>query len=704
MSPQAAEKFLGQTALLSGWAVNTSKGDSAGLPLAVGMKLGAAVEAASTSLMKGLLTNQSGSTAVVRAVTVAAAGIAMTATVLPVPLTSEESSAFQLPPALPLAGKLPFTVLGTVLKVSGQSSNTSLIGMSSVRWSFNPFVAGGASSSAAAKAINPVGDIISLSFTDTSGHAVGVNDLQDPIVLAVPTALTGQSQDDVERQMIDGQVPNCRWWNATLRQWVGDGCRTLRVDNGGSTLTCACTHLTDFGSCTSSGFDKLFLDLQAFGELWLSPLILCAQANALFSAQGLAALQAGGWASQGSAAAFYVLAIVLGIAMILAGLLDFRNAEDLERTWAAMEHVHWFDLSTVLKGMWNWITSPQRWKKDFARSVIDSHVALYLGISHGALDIIEEAQREGPSYKPGLEEAAGRHRFSLRAKIIKASHNIELYRSVVLDSFTFRDLPLHGGVCCGKWTWTLLRRYSSLLFRTFVTVHPLLFPAATDLYTLTSQRTLILTVQLLGSVFCSAFYFYQSGAALSAGTPEECMSDSLESRINRAVPISIVSALVAAGPSQLLYYSVSARPRGAHEPHLRRKDQLITCLFYLSGLGLCAFYLLFVAGFLANVNAPSANWWVLSAFLSLLSTTVLMPLGQAVLWASISVLLLRRDPSLVTVLYERPPPLERASDTAEGLPSHRVIFVKPASASTSGGDGLPGHVAGGSFLDVLPSA
>lgn len=296
------------------------------------------------------------------------------------------------------------------------------------------------------------------------------------------------------------------------------------------------------------------------------------------------------------------------------------------------------------------------------------------------------------------------YHFSLRARIIKASHNLELSRSVVLDSFTFRDLPLRGGVGCGKWTWTLLRRCSSLLFRTFVTVHPFLFPVAADLYTLTSQRALILAVQLLGSVFCSAIYFHQSGAALSAGTPEECMSDSLESRIKRAVPISIVSALVAAGPSQLLYYSVSARPRGAHEPHLRRKDQLITCLFYLTGLGLCTFYLLFVASFLANVNAPSANWWVLSAFLSLLSSTVLMPLGQAVLWASVSVLLLRRDPSLVTVLYERPPALERASDRAEGLPNHKVILVKPASASTSGGDDLPGQVAHGSFLDVLPSA
>ena len=45
-----------------------------------------------------------------------------------------------------------------------------------------------------------------------------------------------------------GRVPECKFWDANISDWAGDGCTVASYTN--SSITCECTHLTDFAGAT----------------------------------------------------------------------------------------------------------------------------------------------------------------------------------------------------------------------------------------------------------------------------------------------------------------------------------------------------------------------------------------------------------------------------------------------------------------------
>lgn len=632
--------------------------------------------------------------------TIEAGGIRLTAASLAVsPLSPQQVSM----PTLPLARDLPVSALLAVAQASGENSS---IGITSVRWkSVNPFGPATVVSGSTQQAVHPAGDVVSLTLTSAGGKPLVVKDLAQPIVLAIPAK--GKSQDVIEQLLIDGSHDLCRWFNETSQTWEGDGCRTLGLRKGGTEVVCSCTHLTTFGAFPSP-VELFGAEVRDFFEGIVEVLLYCASASALLSAAGLAAVGTGAWATLSAASFVFILMSLLGVALIASRVRDLHDRQELLEVWADLAHVRWFEFSRVLGDWWKFFKKPSSWPSHFVRSFINLHLALRLGICQGTLDIIEEAQRAPEGYAPLLSNTTQRSAWSMTVTVIKAARHKELLRVSVIDDFTLRSLRPRGGANVLVQALLLLRRMLKLWLWSFIAVHPLTGPVMIDIDTLASHRTLVLTVELLGSIWCTALYFHASGTSSASWSPDECVMSGLDGRLKVAIPVGVVSTLVASVPSMIIYNMVGARPSTVDRQAQQASVVISHCLFYLVGLGLCSFYLMYLASFLANVSAPSADYWVLSAVSTVLSSLVVAPFLKGSIFSTILVIILWRAPNLPQKIFEteREDGPERAkgeekkeTETPRG---HRVIHVREAAART--GPSLPGEVHGeeDNFGQILP--
>lgn len=248
--------------------------------------------------------------------------------------------------------------------------------------------------------------------------------------------------------------------------------------------------------------------------------------------------------------------------------------------------------------------------------------------------------------------------------------------------------------------------------RSFFAAHPITQLFLVDLDTLVSHQALVLFVQMLGSVWCSALYYYTSGVAQAPWSRSECVSFDLQSKLRIAIPVSIVSYLVALAPRLLIYNLIGARPRPAEQSRQRRIDAILFVLCYILGLGLCCFYLMYLAIFLANVHEDSAANWAMTAALMFMNSWLLFPLLQAVVSTVLTAILLWQDPSLPQRIFnlksdeaedtEKPQPVE------EELQSERPLRERKAQKVSMLADAcqiLPGQVEDPQdFSQVLPVA
>lgn len=603
---------------------------------------------------------------------------------LPVPADGEDAAAAPPPPGVPLAKSLPPCAVQTVTQASGlNASASSLIGLTSCRWtSLNPF--GNASYVAAdgtRKEVGPQSDVISLSVTDSKGKKVPLNELREPLVLAIPLSKLNLTQDELERMMTQNQVPDCRFWNVTESQWAGDGCKSMSIwDSGnGPELLCACTHLTSFAAFDS--FHNIFPDIVVdVSEFLYSTIILCARVDALFSPEGMAALNRGEWVTRVSATVFFVPAILIFLKLMLTAVWDVRHRKDLPWIWAGMEHVAWPSCLSAMGHMKNFLFKPWRWPLRASRFAMETVVAYDLGMHQVTLKIVEEAKFTEPGYAPSSRDLQGRDPDGSAALVAKASRQMAPYRDRVKDQFLFLNLPPRGSVGRRRWAWLLLRRFIFLQFRTFKAVHPLMFPALIDLYSFSSQRVIALAIQFLGSLFGCALY-YQQTTAIAVHSPKECTTTSFEQRLQKAIPISIVSAIISTCPSLLLYNMISARPRPDHWI-LQQKDRTMGVLFYFLGLCLCGFFLMYIAAFLANVSEESAESWMLSAAWTLASTVFLTPWAQSFFLVAWTVSCLYCFPTLADQIFwegEESAELKDDPETPKGVTATTRIMVRSAA-------------------------
>lgn len=692
MLPQDAQEVLNQAAAVTS-AFTMSEANSSGQQLSVNatQRLVATVEAVQSSLTRGLFRSFNGSQASTpQVLTVQSPALTMTVAALP-PASGQVTVGPGSLPGVPLAQNLPQEALAAATQaLASVGSGSSQIGISSCRWKgFNPL--GPAKISETQQEVKAAGDIISLSITDSKGKLLPIQNLGKPIVLAIPISLVKPNftQDDVEQMLLDGSFPQCRWWNETLRSWQGEGCKGMSLQKRGMELLCACTHLTTFGAFVSPlGERGLSMgDIEGvFQFLWMI-LTQCANVASLWSAEGTTALQAGTWASRGSASSVFIVMSLLLLALPLAFFVDRFNYQDLRAVWSRMEHVHWFDLKVALLNAHAFIWHPVLWKRSMARGLVLSVVGQRLGISQDTVEIILEAQRERPGFQPDLEETRNRPWLSLEATITKAACRMNLYKESVLEDFTFQGIPERESLPLWRWLGLLLRRACYLYLRTLIAGHPIMFLGLSDLYILPSQRALLFAVQYLGAIFGNAFWFQSAGMTLTFGSPDECIMTNLADRIHKALPVSLVCVLISAGPSQILYYMISARPRGENALSKARKDALLCALSYTLGFSLLVWYLLYLCAFLANVHESSAELWMLSAFQSVLCSLIVLPLLQALIYTGFVICFLLREPTLAADIFTDEPwrpssggkRREGAPEAEPGATEHRVIHVRAAA-------------------------
>ena len=105
----------------------------------------------------------------------------------------------------------------------------------------------------------------------------------------------------------------CRYWSVALGEWSSDGCELVSED--GDTVTCGCTHLTDFGTFAKTvlfegGLTSISLDISTI-DLQL-PFLSWAELLAAFETMGV-----GGW-----------LVFVFGYVAMLGAMLTLHRRDE----------------------------------------------------------------------------------------------------------------------------------------------------------------------------------------------------------------------------------------------------------------------------------------------------------------------------------------------------------------------------------------
>lgn len=670
-----------------------------GLPLALTQRLASVLEEGAAKLTLRMLQDYTASAALpnasvssAQAQMVSAGGITMLAAVVPVTVGKD----LQPMASLPLAAAVPFSALQVAFQ--NVSDNSTVVGFTSVRWSgLNPYggeICNISNSSFFQNSTAIISDVMSLSMFNSRGVPIQLQNLRLPIVVAIP--MLDLNQDDIEERLAMGHAPECRWWSDDTSCWASSGCQALGFWNNGKELLCACSHLTTFAAFMAPT-DIIGKVMGAVAQYLVVEVVECALAAALFSSEGLTALRSSLWVNRASAASFILLAVILPLWLLISAFWDKRNQKELRELWGQLGHVHDFELGLAIKETMYYLRTPKLWKYFAVRSVIETIAGSKLGICQGTVCVIEEAQQKGPGFNPDHVTGEERSRLSLAATVTKASSLLAEQKMEIVQEFTFEGCPTveEAGLC--KWGCWRVRRCTWLWLRAFAAGHSLRLLVVVDVYTLVIHRSFTLAVQLLGGVFCSAFYFHSSGTNLSIAAPARCQVETLDDRIRTCIPVGVVSMLVATGPSTMIYNMVTARPRS--EGQGRVWDRILEVLFFLIGTGLCSFYLLFVAAFLANVDDQAANLWMISALWTLVSSLLVMPLGQAALSVGLACYFLNWEPELRQHMLE---PLLDLSALEDGHVTARPRLGRlqngcddPAGASVG---------AGGNFTSILSTA
>lgn len=230
---------------------------------------------------------------------------------------------------------LPSSVYAAATASSLPNPCGSKIGMGSSRWASNPYGPSTAPGAAGRRLQqqNALGAVVSLSVTAPDGSAVAIRDLTTPIGMVIP--LQSSTYEDVEAALLGGSHPECRWWDKSSASWSTAGCRILGMDSGGTSLLCACTHLTPFGN-----FDGVMpVQAQAtdLGSQILAGLLaalLCANVK-IYTSAGFQTLRGMVWSERPSAIIFAVLLAAFFLGFVAGSSLDILNSR--RQSWKRAE-------------------------------------------------------------------------------------------------------------------------------------------------------------------------------------------------------------------------------------------------------------------------------------------------------------------------------------------------------------------------------
>lgn len=540
--------------------------------------------------------------------------------------TTSSKQAVTVPAAIPLAAPIPADLLQKVAKV------TSAIGLRSIRWSgvnpYGPYIGNNATE-------GPVGDVVSLSASTATGAPLPVADLAQPLLVALPVSF--KSQDDLEKMMLQGSAPTCRWWDDQARQWKDTGCRLLEVRKDGSEMLCACTHLTTFSSFMSAKF--LWLDAAA--TYIFATVVQCANVEAL-TAAGLAKLSSPKWMQRSSAVFFWSLMVMLGLGFILALGLDAVSAFSVPESdqevgshrprqippagcpscWARLKGrlKEWRDRNLSI------VYNRNRWGKHYVEWLIEHVAAAGLGIDRNSLLILMELEEESEVRTllghVTVEEAA-----ALQKAAGIESCDVNLLRFCCEK--TYREFSRTG--------WARLHQFR----RIFWAFHPLPRSTRRSLRSRFTNQALLVMAPILSAHAANAWFYNSNGAPMSIDNSDDCRDPSPERFAERLVVVSLCTAALSGIPHKLLESIESHRANAASiEPIMVQLSRAL--LFYPLALCLVVFYALYIAAFLANVDEISALSWAVNGFITCTVCFLLLtPMLKSVFRTLLCVLLIR---------------------------------------------------------------
>lgn len=174
--------------------------------------------------------------------------------------------------------------------------------------------------------------------------------------------------------------------------------------------------------------------------------------------------------------------------------------------------------------------------------------------------------------------------------------------------------------------WDLRGRILQVWY-TFLTYHPIWTPLPASVESRHFSRVVLMTTPVLCAQAASAWFYATNQIVVSADNPDECRTK--PAWIN-FVAVSVFNTVLAAVPQKLLKMlefkkSVIDQKQGTFKVILK------VLLFSSFGLALISFYWFYIAGFIANIDEPSAQAFMFFSFIASVASFVFVnPLITAV--------------------------------------------------------------------------
>lgn len=516
-----------------------------------------------------------------------------------------------------LAGEAPVAV--TLSEVSG-----------------NVLAAISASKKDEAKAVSPV---ISISLFDSSGNPLTVKDLKDPIVLTLQANATPGA--------------SCAYWDEVEGKWSQKGMQRVLDASNINGLVCSSNHLTMFSAVVGFLVD-------------MSSAVVCSNAGAIYSLEGLAMLRQGNWWKQVPAIALWIYLFAMLLSVIAGGLWD-RHQLNKKYRWRGDQLVLIDSLEDEVTSIRTGdpsssvFTMLQRKLHFLGKALAELMYDIFCLPLKVLLRLIRRTHSKADQDQ--VEESVSLAEKLLRRNLlnIQASHI-----GLCVDSYWKITQTLAGDQLKSDFMTKVATQFSTslsiekkseaskqlflrsnwpyrllLLFRAY---HPIADIFRLSLYTPHVFRVFRIYLNLLGSAAFAALY-YKGGALSRDSNPEVCLQnpESRESKLARAIGVAVFSGIFATAIAFMLSYLSGAF--NLHQKDLDDNDEdecelriakrhIRTTVFWFFSLAYLVFSCFTICAFIAYAADSSVNDWALSSLISLLKDAVLSPLTIAAILSS----------------------------------------------------------------------
>jgi hypothetical protein len=492
-----------------------------------------------------------------------------------------------------------------------------------------------ASKKGEAKAVSPV---ISISLFDSSGNHLTVNNLKDPIVLTLQANATPGA--------------SCAYWDDVEGKWSQKGMQRVLDANNTNGLVCSSNHLTIFAAVVGFLVD-------------MSVAVVCSNAGAIYSLEGVARLRQGDWWKQVPATALWIYLLAMLLSVVAAGLWD-RHQLNQKYRWRG-DHLVLIDsledeVTSIPKGdssppSLQLLQRKLRFHGKALAGLMDDIFCLPLkALLRLIRGKVSKNDRQAEESRSLAEKLLQRNLLNIQASHVglcvdsylkitqslagdqlksdfmtKVATQFSTSLSIEKKAEASKQIFLHS-----HWPYRLL-----LLFKAY---HPIANIFRLSLYTPHVIRVFSIYLNLLGSAAFAALY-YKGGALSRDSNPEVCLQnpESLESKLARAIGVAVFSGVFSTAIAFMLSYLSGAF--NLHQKDLDNNDEdecelrlakrnIRTTFFWLLSLSYGIFSCFTICAFIAYAADSFVNNWALSSLMSLLKDAFLSPLTLAAILSS----------------------------------------------------------------------